>query len=107
MIEDLLTIDDYLHAIDLVIEQAEKNIPTEIIRVKVHEWAELNRVIPDGLSPYPRPYSFDLCPYMVEIVNALSETSPIKEIAVMKGTSGDTSFRVNTADICSTLRGSS
>jgi phage terminase large subunit GpA-like protein len=60
--------------------------PTHIERVKVSEWAEEHRTLSEGLTPYPGPYSFDICPYMREIVDSLSESSPVHEVAVMKGT---------------------
>jgi len=60
--------------------------PTRIERITVSEWAEEHRTLSEGLTPYPGPYSFDVCPYMREIVDCLSESSPVREVAVMKGT---------------------
>lgn len=81
-----ITADDILNAIDLIIEAAESIIPTHINRMLVSDWAEEKRVIPEGLSPYYGPYSFDVNPYMREIVDCLSESSAVREVAVMKGT---------------------
>jgi len=63
-------------------------IPDEIPHISMPEWAEKKRVIPVGLSPIPGPYSYKVTPYIREIADALSETSPIQYVAVMKGTRG-------------------
>lgn len=86
MTTDLLTPSDYLTAIEELIQKSYEIIPVEINRILVSEWAEKNRVLPEGLSPYPGSYSFDVNPYMREIVDCLSESSPVHEVAVMKGT---------------------
>lgn len=52
--------------------------------LKPSEWAEKNRVMPQG-SPFPGPYSYDKTPYFKEIVNHLSPESPARIIAFMKG----------------------
>jgi phage terminase large subunit GpA-like protein len=49
------------------------------------EWAEKTRVIPKGLSPMDGLFSWDVTPYLEEIADCFSETSPVQEIAVMKG----------------------
>lgn len=82
----LLTIDDIRNSVDEIISSIKSIIPSEINRILVSEWAEKHRLLPDGLSPYPGPYSFDVCPYMREIVDCLSEQSSVREVAVMKGT---------------------
>jgi phage terminase large subunit GpA-like protein len=82
----LFTKQDYADAVEHMITLMYQHTATEINRVLVSDWAEDKRVIPEGLSPYPGPYSFDVCPYMREIVDALSDTSPVREVAVMKGT---------------------
>lgn len=60
--------------------------PTEIVRMAVSDWAEQNRTLAEGLTPYPGSYSFDVNPYMKEIVNCMSESETVRECAVMKGT---------------------
>jgi phage terminase large subunit GpA-like protein len=85
-ISELFSAEDYREAVEHMIMLMYQHVPTEINRMTVSEWAEKKRVIPEGLSPYPGPYSFDVCPYMREIVDCLSDTSPVREVAVMKGT---------------------
>jgi phage terminase large subunit GpA-like protein len=52
--------------------------------MKPSEWAEKNRVMPQG-TPFPGPYSYDKTPYFKEIVDHLSPESPARIIAFMKG----------------------
>lgn len=65
---------------------AGETIPVELSARRVSEWAEGNRVLPRGLTPYPGPYSFDVFPFLREIADCLSDHVPIEEVAVMKGT---------------------
>lgn len=51
----------------------------------VSEWAETHRTLPSDLSPLPGAFRWDVCPYMREIADCLSENSPVQEVAVMKG----------------------
>ena len=62
-----------------------ESIKTDISHTTVGEWAEQKRVIPEGLSSMPGPFSWDVNPYMREIADCMSATSGISEIAVMKG----------------------
>lgn len=73
-------------SIDIFSAMVRNTIPTHISRRRVTQWAEDKRVLPEGLSPYPGPYSFDVVPYLREIVDNLSDSSPIRETVVMKGT---------------------
>ena len=61
------------------------SIRTEITHVSMTDWAEAHRVIPKGLSPQDGLFSWDVTPYLEEIADCLSETSPVQEVAVMKG----------------------
>jgi len=51
----------------------------------VSEWAEEKRVLPQGLTSRPGPFRFTESEPMREIVNNLSESSDIREVALMKG----------------------
>ena len=62
-----------------------EQIHTEISHLTVSEWATQKRVIPEGLSSMPGPFSWDVTPYLREIADCLSATSPVQEVAVMKG----------------------
>lgn len=52
----------------------------------VSSWAERKRVLGSSVAAYAGPYSFDRTPYLKEIVDCLSESSPVTEVAIMKGT---------------------
>jgi len=82
----LLISEDIQEATESLLQKVREIIPTEIVRQFVSEWAEENRTLPPGLTPYPGPFSFDVMPYLEEIVDCLSETSDVHEVAVMKGT---------------------
>lgn len=61
-------------------------LPEANILESVSQWAERKRVLSGGVSAYPGPYSFDKTPYLREIADCLSDTSPIIETVLMKGT---------------------
>lgn len=48
-------------------------------------WAEQKRYLPPHVTSMPGYYSFDVAPYLKEIVDCLSIDSPIREVSVMKG----------------------
>ncbi len=82
----LLTAEECQAAVNQIIKTVREVVPTEIVRLKITEWAEENRTLVDGLTPYPGPFSFEITPYLKEVVDALSESSPVREVAIMKGT---------------------
>ncbi|ORC37274.1 hypothetical protein B4O97_03530 [Marispirochaeta aestuarii] len=83
--DELFTKQKRVESLEWLIKLLERT-PRKIERVLISEWAEENRTLSEGLTPYPGPYSFDVNPYMREIVDSLSESSPIHEVAVLKGT---------------------
>lgn len=48
------------------------------------QWAEANRILSQEYSPRPGRVSYDNSPYLRDIVDCFSPTSPVREIAVMK-----------------------
>ena len=60
-------------------------IPHRINRITVSEWAEAHRILPSSVTPIPGPFRFDLVPYMREIADCFSESSPVQKVVVMKG----------------------
>jgi len=72
--------------IDFLIEQFADLVESKKIELP-SEYAERIRVLPPELTPFPGPFSYVRFPYFREIVDSLSPTDPIKEIAVMKGNS--------------------
>lgn len=53
--------------------------------ITASEWAEQKRYLPSSVTPIPGYYSFDVAPYLREIVDCGSIDSPIREVAVRKG----------------------
>jgi len=61
-------------------------IPEANITETVSQFAESSRVLSAGVAAYPGPYSFDRTPYLREIADCLSDSSPIMEVVFMKPT---------------------
>lgn len=57
----------------------------EITLLKPSELAEQIRYLPPQVTPLPGYYSFDVAPYIREILDCLDPQSPIRDISVMKG----------------------
>lgn len=70
---------------DWIADTLRGTIKTEITHESLVEHAERVRVIPKGLSPMDGLFSYDVTPYLEEIADCLSETSPVQEVAFMKG----------------------
>jgi len=51
----------------------------------VSEWADAKRILPQKGAAEPGPYRTDRTPYMREIMDALSVTSPVQDITLMAG----------------------
>lgn len=49
------------------------------------EWAVQTRHLPTEVTSMPGPFSFDIAPYLIEILDCFSPHSPVREIIVMKG----------------------
>ena len=52
---------------------------------QLSEWAEKKRIIPSGLSSRAGPFRWRITPYLREPADCLSESSPVREVAIMKG----------------------
>lgn len=48
-------------------------------------WAERKRYLSQAVTSMPGLYRYEVAPYLREIVDCLSITSPVREVAVMKG----------------------
>ncbi len=55
-------------------------------RLKVSEWAERKRFLPQGLTSMPGPWRNEVTPYLTEIMDCFSMSSPVQKVAIMKGT---------------------
>ncbi len=60
--------------------------PREAITEKVSEWAERKRTIGSGLTARAGRVDFSVTPFLREIVDCLSDNSPIQEVYLIKGT---------------------
>lgn len=60
-------------------------IRDSVNRLTVSEWAEQKRILPKGLTSMPGPFRWDVTPYLAEIADCFSESSPIQKVAIMKG----------------------
>jgi terminase, large subunit len=60
-------------------------LTTELDIVRPSTWAENSRYLPPSITSLPGFYSFDVAPYIREILDCLSVESPVREVSVMKG----------------------
>lgn len=67
------------------VASAFENIPEAVNHISVSEWAEEKRILPQGLTSMPGPFRFSVTPYLREIADCFSETSPVQKVAIMKG----------------------
>lgn len=61
------------------------SIHPEISHISVSGWAETKRIIPQGLSALPGKFSWEVTPYLKEIADCMSASSPVQEVYVAKG----------------------
>lgn len=76
------TVDFSLEAELLDIVEAGRQ---KISNIRPSTWTEQRRVLTSDISAFPGPFSYNRTPYLKEIINHLSPSSPAKQIAVMKG----------------------
>jgi len=75
-----------VEAMELWLDQKIKTlIPEKIVTMLPSEWAEKKRVLPEGLNRLPGAYSWDVNPYMMELVNTVHPNDPTVYVDVMKG----------------------
>ena len=60
-------------------------LTTETVVLTPSEWAEQKRYLPQSVTQMPGFYSFDVAPYLREIVDCFAVDSPVREISVKKG----------------------
>jgi phage terminase large subunit GpA-like protein len=60
--------------------------PREAIVETVSEWAEKNRILGSGITARPGRVDFSVTPFLREIVDCLSDCSPVQEVYLIKGT---------------------
>lgn len=62
-----------------------ESLTTEMVVLRPSEWAESHRYLPPSVTPLPGFFSFEVTPYLREIVDCLGFDSPVREVAFQKG----------------------
>lgn len=62
-----------------------EGLTSELDIVSPSSWAEKNRYLPPSVTPFPGYYSFDVAPFVREILDCMAVDSPVREVAWMKG----------------------
>jgi len=60
-------------------------LTVEFFSIKPSQWAEDCRYLPPSVTALAGPYSFDVAPYLKEIVDCLAVDSPVRIVTWMKG----------------------
>lgn len=61
------------------------DLPLEREIMTPSRWAELNRYLPAGTTPVPGYWSWEVNPFMREILDCMDPLSPVQEIDILKG----------------------
>ena len=69
---------------DWIAEQIQ-GLTDEIAHLTPLQFNEANRYLPDSVTPNPGFISYDLNPYMKEILHCADPWSPVREVNLMKG----------------------
>jgi len=67
------------------LRNAFENLTDSRDELTVSGWAESRRYLPSQLTSMPGYYRFSVTPYLTEIADCMSTTSPIREVDFMKG----------------------
>lgn len=62
----------------------EKIYDVNLVKKKPSDWVEENIILPDGVSRYKGPFSYDISPYAKEIVNRIASDDPARVVSIMK-----------------------
>lgn len=55
-----------------------------LVKPRPSDWIEENIILPDGVSRYKGPFSYNVSPYAKEIVNRIDSGDPARVVAIMK-----------------------
>lgn len=78
------TVDGYADAERFVFEAGFRGLAPDK-RLTVSEWADAHRVLTSAGSAEPGPWRTDRTPYLRDIMDALSVSSPYSKVVLMKG----------------------
>lgn len=84
-LDDILDQSDISGMGDWLENLIQTQIPEKIVVTKPSEWAEKKRILPEGMNRLPGSYSWDVNPYMREILDTLHPNDPTTWIDVLKG----------------------
>lgn len=62
-----------------------ESLTTKLEVITPSVWAERKRYLSQSVTSMPGRYRYEVSPYLREIVDCLSVTSPVREVALMKG----------------------
>ena len=62
----------------------EKIYDVNLVKKKPSDWVEENIILPDGVSRYKGPFSYNISPYAKEIVNRIASDDPARVVSIMK-----------------------
>ena len=85
-IHDLELPDSITDEMDDWFSSIVSSFPEQNITETVSEWAERKRVLGTGLTARPGRFDYNNTPYLREIADCLSDSSPVQEIYFMKAT---------------------
>jgi phage terminase large subunit GpA-like protein len=60
-------------------------IESKINRIIPSMWATEKRIMPNGLTPMPGPFRWEVTPYLKEIIDCFSSHSGVNKVVIMKG----------------------
>jgi len=75
----------YVGACEAWLADCIDELTDEIVTLKPSEWAEVKRYLPPQVTGMAGYYSYDVAPYLREIIDCLAPTSPIRRVDIMKG----------------------
>lgn len=85
IISDVLPLDIQMGMVKWLTKKINE-IPEYNVFETVSEWAVRKRVIGKGLTANPGPFDWYLTPYLREIADCMSDSSPVLEVYVIKAT---------------------
>lgn len=56
----------------------------KLVKMRPSDWVEETVILPDGVSRYKGPFSYDISPYAREIVDRIASDDPARVVAIMK-----------------------
>lgn len=62
----------------------DKAYDVNLVKMKPSDWIEQNIILPDGVSRYKGPFSYNISPYAKEIVNRIASDDPARVVSIMK-----------------------